>query len=61
MKHIVDVVGLKSADIGKIILENRGIQVDFTTKKAYQLALKYLPNTKLGKKTIKIIELRDEK
>lgn len=53
-QHLEKVAKLKPVDIGKIYLERGGVRVEFTNKKAIDMALRYLPETKLGKRTINI-------
>lgn len=55
--HLEKYAKLKPADIGKISLEKGGVVVEMTSKRAIDMALKYVHQTKLNKKTIRIYEL----
>ena len=55
--HLEKYAKLKPADIGKVSLEKGGVVVEMTNKRAIDMALKYVHNTKINKKTIRIYEL----
>lgn len=55
--HLEKYAKLKHVDIGKVTLERGGVRVELTSKKAMDMALKYLQDTKLGKRRINIYQL----
>jgi len=56
-QHLEKYAKLKAVDLGKITLERGGVVVEMTSKKAIDMALKYIPGTKLGKRLIHIYQL----
>ena len=59
MLHLEKYAKLKPVDIGKITLEKGGVVVELTNKRAIDLCLRHLQDTKLGKRTINIYEMGD--